>query len=302
MSSTRPIAVFGATGAQGSAVVDAFLQAGRPVRAIARTPEKLASFAARGIETFAADVGDTESMTRALEGVDGAFVHLPLASGLYGAAVEAAGRNVARALSAAGVPLTIYTTSGPVSRTPGVSPHSDGAAAAERAVLDCGVPVVSLRPAGYLGNLSAPFSAPAVLAGELAYPLPAGFRHRWVSAQDQAALVVAALERPELAGRSFAIGHRLDGGELAAAVGRGLDRDVRYRGLTPAEFADALRPALGAAAEAIAHGYHVIVASAEELGIGDDAGEANRVLGVPLTPVEEWARAETWHAPAATAG
>jgi uncharacterized protein YbjT (DUF2867 family) len=73
------------------------------------------------------------------------------------------------------------------------SPHFDGMGAAEQAVLGAGVPALVLRPAGYLDNLSAPFSAPAVLGGAVVYPLPAGFRYRWVSHADQAALVAAAL-------------------------------------------------------------------------------------------------------------
>lgn len=36
----KPIAVFGATGAQGGPVVQALLDANRPVRAIARTESK----------------------------------------------------------------------------------------------------------------------------------------------------------------------------------------------------------------------------------------------------------------------
>ena len=69
-SAAPPIAVLGATGQQGGAVVDALLAAGRPVRAVVRTPgsPKAAALAARGVEVVAGDerapvrrrVGDTE--------------------------------------------------------------------------------------------------------------------------------------------------------------------------------------------------------------------------------------------------
>lgn len=73
----KPIAVFGATGAQGGPVVEALFDRGRPVRAIARTPSKLQPLADRGAEIFALDLADAEALKKALTGVGGAFVHLP---------------------------------------------------------------------------------------------------------------------------------------------------------------------------------------------------------------------------------
>jgi uncharacterized protein YbjT (DUF2867 family) len=53
---SAPIAVFGATGAQGGPVAQALLEAGRPVRAVAHTESKLAGLAARGAQTVAVDL------------------------------------------------------------------------------------------------------------------------------------------------------------------------------------------------------------------------------------------------------
>ena len=67
-----PVAVFGATGAQGGPVVQALLDAGRPVRAVVRNPDKAQSLKERGAEVAVAD-----ALTAALRGVSGAFIHLP---------------------------------------------------------------------------------------------------------------------------------------------------------------------------------------------------------------------------------
>lgn len=71
----RPILVAGATGKQGGAVVDALLQAGRPVRALTRDPASAAgqALAARGVEVVKGDYHDSASLDAAMAGVWGVF-------------------------------------------------------------------------------------------------------------------------------------------------------------------------------------------------------------------------------------
>jgi uncharacterized protein YbjT (DUF2867 family) len=74
-SQTRPFLVTGATGKQGGAVVNALLQAGRPVRAMTRDPSSPAAhaLAARGVEVVKGDFNDPASLDAALTGVEGIF-------------------------------------------------------------------------------------------------------------------------------------------------------------------------------------------------------------------------------------
>ena len=301
-----PIAVLGATGAQGGPVARALLAAGRPVRAIARSPEKLAELAAdvrlhsadeaTRLETAPVDLVDTDGLRRALEGVSGAFAHLPFVP--IAEVVEAQSRSLARALVAAEVPLTVFTLSGP---TPTSGPTGvasfDTKAIAEQVMRTSGAPVITLTPLTYLANLSAPFTAPWVLdAGELRYPLPAAHRQRWVSVEDQAALAVAALRRPDLAGRTFAIGEPRSGPELAAGISAGLGRPIHYVPITPRQFADtAIAPLMGPElAEALAHDYALIGRGAPGIELAGDADAIVRELGVPYTGIAEWARSQDW--------
>ncbi|KAI5889253.1 NAD(P)-binding protein [Schizophyllum commune H4-8] len=80
----RIATVFGATGTQGSAVVDHLLKDGTFVpRAVTRDPNSAASraLAARGAEVVAADLGDKESVKKALKGAEVAFgVTVPFTS------------------------------------------------------------------------------------------------------------------------------------------------------------------------------------------------------------------------------
>jgi uncharacterized protein YbjT (DUF2867 family) len=191
--------------------------------------------------------------------------------------------------------------SGPPSATPIGVPSFDTKALAKRILVDAGVPLVGLEPTGYLGNLSAFFSAPSVVnADELRYPLPATHRQPWISVEDQAAIAVAALERPDLRGRWFRIGQQLTGPEIAEAVGQARGRPVRYVPLDPEEFGRSLAPVMGEPiGAALAADYRALGERRSELALDTDTHEIQRELGLAATPVVDWARNQDWEAAAA---
>ncbi len=110
-----------------------------------------------------------------------------------------------------------------------------------------------MRPPVYLDNLFSPWNGPALVNdGVLAYPLPAHTPVAWLSHDDLAEAVHAALTAEGAVGRVFDIGgaRTLTGDELAAAFQRGLGRSVRYVPLEPAVFEQGLAEVLGAKAAA----------------------------------------------------
>ncbi len=298
MSDPRPTAVLGAGGAQGGAVARALLDAGRPVRVLSRNADTVAGLVARGAEHAPADLLDPATVVRALDGAGGAFVMIP-----FDAPPDVHARyvdTVLDALRATGAPPTVLTLSGPVPAEDTGAPSLDARRAAARKAADSGLPVVSLVPGGYLGNLLGPWVAPAIVhAGRIPYPLPAGLRRPWISVEDQATLAVAALDRPDLAGRSFTVGHRASGDDLARAVSEGLRREVRWAALDLDEFARSLVPVVGeSAAGELAREYRL---TAQHPAVADtlldyDAGP--RELAVALTPIAQWARVQDWAAAA----
>ena len=303
MSSDSPIAVFGATGPQGGAVAHAILGAGRPVRALARTPEKAAALAEAGAEVVHADLSDPRTIKAALRGASGAFVVIPFA--VDPPAHAAYVQSALGGLRAAGAPPAVFTLSGPVPAEDTGAAAFDARRAAEEAVRKSGLPVAMFTPGGYLGNFLGPWAAPAVVhEGQIPYPLPSSHRQPWISVEDQAALALAALDRDDfadtLAGRTFAVGRDLSGAEIAAGISEALGKPVRWLALDPADFGAALVPVMGeAAAEMLADDYRLMAGRPEAAGLRPDLGAAPRKLGVPLTPVAEWARSQDWEAAAA---
>ncbi len=73
------VLVTGATGAQGGAVVDALLAAGRPVRALVRNPGSAAArrLAERGVQLRQGSFEDSEAVAAAVRGADGVFSMQP---------------------------------------------------------------------------------------------------------------------------------------------------------------------------------------------------------------------------------
>lgn len=290
----HPIAVFGASGAQGGAVATALIRSGRSVRAISRRPDAVAPLVDNGAEHAPADLAEPATVARALEGVAGAFVVLP-----FDAPPPIREQHIATVLDAldrSGCPPVVFTTSGPIPTEEVGAASLDSRLTIQRAVDASGLPIVTLVPGGYLGNLLGRWVAPAIVHdGRIPYPLPAELRRPWISVEDQAALAVAALDRPDLAGRSFTVGHHVSGTDIAAAVSPAIGREVQWTEFDLEQFAASLVPVVGEHAAAdLAREYRL---TAQHPGLAADALDyeaAPRELGVPLTPVKTWASAQDW--------
>src|SRR5207244_527511 len=70
-------AIAGVTGHTGSIAAETLLAQGKPVRVIVRDAAKGAAWAKKGAEVAVASLDDVGALTKALTGVQGAFVLLP---------------------------------------------------------------------------------------------------------------------------------------------------------------------------------------------------------------------------------
>jgi uncharacterized protein YbjT (DUF2867 family) len=156
MTQTRPqgpIAVVGATGQQGGAVVDALLSQGVPIRAVTRNPqvEKARTLAARGVEVVSAELDDPDSVRAAFDGAAAAFA-MATHDGPGGTEREIAhGRTIARAAVEAQLPYLVYSSVGGADRHSGI-PHFESKRRIEEFLLDT-VPVSFIRPTFFMETL-----------------------------------------------------------------------------------------------------------------------------------------------------
>jgi uncharacterized protein YbjT (DUF2867 family) len=103
----------GATGNTGSVVARKLLDSGKRVRVIGRDNKKLAPLVSRGAEAFAADVLDTDALSRAFAGAQGVYVLIPpdLSSPDYRAYQDRVTESIARALEKGGVANAVTLSS-----------------------------------------------------------------------------------------------------------------------------------------------------------------------------------------------
>ncbi|KAJ7704997.1 hypothetical protein B0H17DRAFT_1326445 [Mycena rosella] len=160
MSSSRIVSVFGATGLQGSAVVEALLKDGTfTPRAISRNPESDASLKlkARGVEVVKGDSGDKPSLVDALRGSEAVFaVTVPAFTDSTGATPDelTQGTNMVDAAKEVGVKFFIFSSLPSITKLSGGKyqnvVHYEDKAAVEEYLKSSGLPNASLLLGGFL--------------------------------------------------------------------------------------------------------------------------------------------------------
>ena len=171
--------VTGATGYIGGLLVPRLLDAGLPVRALARNPDKLATAPWRDdVEVARGDLTDPESLTEAFDGVDVVYylVHSMGTSKDFVAAERESARNVVEAAKKAGVRRLVYL-SGLHPEGAELSRHLMSRTEVGEILIDSGIETVVLQAGIVIGSGSASFE----MIRHLTDRLPAMTTPKWVS-------------------------------------------------------------------------------------------------------------------------
>ncbi len=292
-NSTKTVAIFGATGAQGAPVVREALAKGHTVRAVARDAAKISKLHPEA-EAFAADLADEAALVAALEGVDAAFLHFPQPSGPddsqnWAAAFFGAAHKVQ-------LPLLVFVTGGPSGDRFPSSVIVDATTQGMNAVLGSGIPSIVLQSAVYLENLQPDLFLPGLRPeGTLDYPpTPRDLKVQWTSHIDQATIAVAALSRPDLAGQAFEIGtpDALTGDDLATLMSGWVDRDVTFDPMTPEAFGKRVGDVFNSPGAAFALGdLYGSIAKLNGDAMAVDTASLEAIFDVKLTSVADHIKA-----------
>ena len=226
---TQPVAVAGATGKQGGAVAKRLLERGHAVRALTRTPSRPAAqaLANAGAEVVAADLEDPSSLQIALAGAAALFS----VQDFLEAGVEAElrqGINLTGAAAASGIGHVVYSGASTMDRNTGV-PHLESKWRIETHVRAMGKPWTVFRPAAFMDNWE--WDRETIMAtGTVRYPIRPDTHYRQVAVRDIAAMVVTALEHPDLwAGQIMPLaGDVSTMHEITATLSRVMDRELRF--------------------------------------------------------------------------
>jgi uncharacterized protein YbjT (DUF2867 family) len=205
--------VTGATGYVGARLIDRLRAEGRPVRAMARNPDRFRSV--EGVEAVPGDVVADTGLRAALEGVDSAYylVHSmepasPSQAGAdFGALDRMAAENFARAAQSAGVDRIVYL-GGIVPSGDQISPHLASRLEVERILVEALPDSTAFRASILVGAGSSSFRLLVRLVERLRIlPFPAWRDHRTapVAERDAIEYLARAPQTPDAAGRSLDI-------------------------------------------------------------------------------------------------
>ncbi|WP_112134285.1 NmrA/HSCARG family protein [Glycomyces dulcitolivorans] len=238
-TAAKRIAVFGATGQQGGAVVDALEARGAQIRALVRDPgsEAARALAERGIELARIDLDAPATVRSALEGVDAFF--FMTTPGRDRQAANEIRQGTVLADGAAGVPHVVFSSVGGAERHTRI-PHFESKRAVEEYLLERGVPAVFVRPVFFMENLT--FMGAAIENGEVVVrlPLPADVPLQMVAVRDIGTAAAAALLEPDAVDGSIEIaGDERTGPQIADAIGEHTGLPARYEALPLSVLGDA---------------------------------------------------------------
>jgi uncharacterized protein YbjT (DUF2867 family) len=255
MTEKKIIAVVGATGAQGGGLVRAIQSdpsGGFTARALTRdvNSDKAKALADLGAEVIAADVDDGESLKRAFEGAHGAYCVTFFWAHFSPEKEQAEARAMAQAAKHARLKHVIWSTLEDTrqwvplhdDRMPTLMgrykvPHFDAKGEANPFFTDLGLPVTFLLTSFYWDNFISfgmgPKKGPD---GTLAITLPMGDKKLpGIASEDIGGCAYGIFKRgSEFVGKTVGVaGAHLTGAQMAAALGRALDREVRYNAVSP---------------------------------------------------------------------
>ena len=258
MTSSKIIAVVGATGAQGGGLARAMLAdsgGGFAVRALTRHVEsdKAKALAAAGAEVVSADLDDEASLQRAFQGAHGAYLVTNFWEHFSPDREKAQAAAMARAAKVAGLKHVIWSTLEDSRRYVPLAdprmptlmgqykvPHFDAKAEADQFFIDAGVPTTFLLTSFYWENLihfgMGPKPGPD---GALLWTMPLGTaKFPGIGVEDIGRCAYGVFKRGTvLTGQYVGIaGEHLTGEEMAAALGQALGQSVRYNAVTPAQY------------------------------------------------------------------
>lgn len=294
------VVVFGASGDQGAAQVRALARAGHHPVAVSRKAMPL-SVDEKNIETRAADFADQGSLKQAIRETDAVFLNLPSTSFQAAAPlIEAAGAIASFAKAEPSVRHIIFNTSLPISEVTRGFAAQDARLEMRRRIFASGVASISIQPVVFLDNLLKGWAWPSIARQQtLIYPHKETLDVSWICHDDLAALMIAALERPHLAGRIFPVGGpetvRLP--MLAKALSRAWGQELSWKSQSIDAFAERMKKVFEGKAtlesEKLISELHRVYTwynSSPEHPFQVDMQPVLRELPVTLTPIESWAR------------
>ena len=224
--------VIGASGNTGHVVAQGLLADGRKVRVVSRNADHVQFLAAKGAETFVADVTDAQALTKAFNQADAAYVLIPPTptSNDFRAFQTRVSDAIAKALQDAGVKNVVSLSSVGADKASGTGPIA-GLHDMEEKLNQLNANVLHLR-AGYFMENTLPQAAVVRTTGSAVGPVRPDLKLPMIASCDIGKAAADALLRLEFRGKQIQElqGQRdLNYVEATSIIGKAIGKpDLKY--------------------------------------------------------------------------
>lgn len=231
MADNRSVLVTGATGRQGGAVARELLARGYQVRAMTRKPagQEAQALAGLGAQVVQGNLDDPVSLSKAVEGVWGAFsVQNTWEAGVE--REEEQGKRFAKVCKDAGIRHMVYSSVSSAQRDTGI-PHFDNKWRIEETVRSLGLPSYTIiRPVFFMENFLSPWFKPGLDEGKLIVALKPTTVLQMIAVEDIGKYGAWAFENHQrLNGRALDIaGDARTMPETARIIGQAAGRKIEF--------------------------------------------------------------------------
>ena len=232
--------ITGITGHVGSAAAQHLLDSGKQVRALVRDQAKAAPWAAKGVELVVGDWSDPETLARALDGVEGAYLMMPPSQTPSRDFREAKAviASYKQALAKAAPPKLVALSSMGSEKTSGLGLIT-ATHLLEEALSDMPFPVAFVRAGGFYENYL--FGLQAAQGGALPiFYSPTDRKLPMIATVDIGAEVAKLLTTQWQGKRVIELGSMVSSDELASQLGEVIGREVKAQAVPRAAWTSAL--------------------------------------------------------------
>ena len=233
--------IAGITGHVGGAAARHLLAKGKEVRTLLRTPEKAKAFAELGVDIQQGDLNDAETLTRALEGVEGAFLLMQptMTPPPDSSDAKASLTSYTAALAKTPAPRLVALSSMGSEKMEKLG-NITSTSLMERAFSDLPFPTTFVRAGSFYENYASALPT-AQHTGKYFSFQPVDFPFPAVGAIDIGNLVAELLLNGWTGKKVVELGSLTTANEMAAAVGKAIGRDVQAQAIPRQAWSETLQ-------------------------------------------------------------
>ncbi len=296
------VVVFGAAGRQGMAQVRQLKRAGHEVRAISRRADPFLGEDFGAVDIRPADIRDMDSVVAAMEGADAVFYTHPVkaAVGLVeGVAI------VGQAAVTANIKRVVWNTSSWIPDRAGETFSYAANTKGINALWRTGAPATVFGSVLFMDNLLTNWAFPFIVGeNRFVYPHMPHLECSWISLDDVAKFMIAAIDRPDLEGAWLNIGgpEILHPPQVAEILSEAVGRPIKYDPSTPRQFARNLCDAFGAdmsdeerrVTEAFMEAFYTFNNETAQKPFRVDMGPVLERIPIEMETMRQWAGRQEW--------